>query len=684
MSEVLYRPVTMVKGVGEELAGELAGLGICTVKDMLEYFPYRYEDYRIRDLSEVADGDKITVKGVVYGAPNLRFFSKNKSRLAVKVMVDRVMVTAVWFNRAFIKQQLTPGREVLLTGKWDRARLHISVQEHHIGESAKQELEQTIQPVYSGAGGLTSKRIRKLIVQAFKQYGNEIVEIIPATLVAKYKLMPRRQALMEIHFPDGTDSGRLARRRLAFEELFLFQLKLQIYRHIQRQEKHGIAFAFSMQEINQYISALPFSFTTAQKRVVDEILADMRSLQAMNRLLQGDVGSGKTVVASVALFAAVRAGYQAAMMVPTEILAEQHLKSLRELLTPQGMEVALLTGSMTARQRRDVLAQLQMGLVDVVVGTHALIQDNVFFKKLGLIITDEQHRFGVEQRRILREKGMDPDVLYMTATPIPRTLAITAFGDLDVSTIDELPAGRKPVETHWARHNMFERVLRFVEQELAKGRQAYVICPLIEESEKLDLQNAMDVHAQLTHFFKQYRVGLMHSRLSSAEKEDVMNQFGSNDIHVLVSTTVVEVGVNVPNATIMVIYDAERFGLSQLHQLRGRVGRGEHQAYCILIADPKTEVGKERMKVMTETNDGFEVSRRDLELRGPGDFFGTKQSGLPDFKIADMIQDYKALEVARTEATNLVGDPHFWENPEYGPLREYLKSQGILQGKILD
>lgn len=405
----------------------------------------------------------------------------------------------------------------------------------------------------------------------------------------------------------------------------------------------------------------------------------------MNRLLQGDVGSGKTVVAAVALYASWTAGYQGALMVPTEILAEQHASSLQALLGQVGLEVALLTSSVKGKKRKELLERLENGEINILIGTHALIQDEVQFHRLGLVITDEQHRFGVEQRRILREKGIAPDVLFMTATPIPRTLAITAFGEMDVSIIDELPAGRKMIETYWAKHEMLERVLGFVEKELSKGRQAYVICPLIEESEKLDVQNAIDVYHMLTDYYQsKFHVGLMHGRLHPDEKEQVMKEFSSNQIQVLVSTTVVEVGVNVPNATIMVIYDAERFGLSQLHQLRGRVGRGEDQSYCFLLANPKTDVGKERMKIMTETNDGFLLSEKDLELRGPGDFFGKKQSGLPEFKVADMVHDYRALEVARNDAQLLINQEDFWTNDEYTQLRNYIEKSGVLAGEKLD
>jgi ATP-dependent DNA helicase RecG len=372
-------------------------------------------------------------------------------------------------------------------------------------------------------------------------------------------------------------------------------------------------------------------------------------------------------------------------MVPTEILAEQHAESLKEMLGPFGVNCELLTSSVKGKHRKELLTQLARGEIDVLIGTHALIQDEVGFQRLGLVITDEQHRFGVEQRRVLREKGENPDVLFMTATPIPRTLAITVFGEMDVSIIDEMPAGRKAVETYWAKQEMLERVLAFMEKELRKGRQGYVICPLIEESEKLDVQNAIDVHSTLTHYFQnRFKTGLMHGRLTSDEKEAVMTQFKANEVQVLVSTTVIEVGVNVPNATIMVIYDAERFGLSQLHQLRGRVGRGGEQSYCILLADPKSEVGKERMKIMTETTDGFVLSEKDLELRGPGDFFGKKQSGVPEFKVADMVHDYRALETARQDAAMLIESKAFWTDEEYAQLRIELEKSGVMAGEKLD
>ncbi|MEG0260844.1 MAG: ATP-dependent DNA helicase RecG, partial [Lysinibacillus sp.] len=405
------------------------------------------------------------------------------------------------------------------------------------------------------------------------------------------------------------------RRRFAYEELLHFQLRIQALRKVRKDSEHGVSIQYDLLKLRDFIESLPYELTGAQKRVVNEICKDLKEPHRMNRLLQGDVGSGKTVVAAIGLYAAVTAGFQGALMAPTEILAEQHVESLAQWFAPFGVTIALLSGSTKAKERRLLLEALQKGEIDILIGTHALIQPTVIFKNLGFVITDEQHRFGVEQRRVLRDKGENPDVLFMTATPIPRTLAITAFGEMDVSMIDEMPAGRKEIETHWIKKEQLGSVLSKLELELASGRQAYAICPLIEESDKLDVQNAVDIYEQLTaHFTGKYKVGLMHGRLHSDEKDAVMRAFSEGEIHVLVSTTVVEVGVNVRNATMMVVYDAERFGLAQLHQLRGRVGRGEHQSYCVLIADPKSDEGKERMQSMTETNDGFRLAEKDLEL----------------------------------------------------------------------
>lgn len=682
MSNFLNESVLNVKGIGPETQTALELMGLFTVGDLLEHIPYRYEDYRLKDLEEVKHDERVTIQGIVHSAPVASYFGRKKSRVTVRVLVDRYLLTAVFFNQPYVKSKLSLGTQVTLTGKWDKHRQTLTVNEMKAGDATRAE---ELKPLYHTKGEITTKALQRYIQNAFKQYEHELYENLPSSIRDRYKLLPRKETLKKLHFPSNFEDVKQARRRMVYEEFLHFQLKMQALRKYERENSKGIEHSYDEQALETFIQGLPFPLTNAQKRVVDEITDDLRSPYRMNRLLQGDVGSGKTVVAAIALYAATLSGYQGALMVPTEILAEQHESGLKSLLEPVGLKVALLTSSVKGKQRKLLLEDLREGTIDILIGTHALIQDEVDFHKLGLVITDEQHRFGVEQRRILREKGEAPDVLFMTATPIPRTLAITAFGEMDVSIIDELPAGRKRIETYWVKHNMIDRVLGFIEKELLKGRQAYVICPLIEESEKLDFQNAIDVHMMLSHTFApRYSVGLMHGRLSSDEKEDVMKAFSANEHHILVSTTVVEVGVNVPNATIMVIYDAERFGLSQLHQLRGRVGRGAEQSYCILLADPKSEAGKERMTIMTETNDGFVLSEKDLELRGPGDFFGKKQSGLPEFKIADMVHDYRALEVARQDAVTLINSKTFWESDEYKLLRETVLQSGALAGEKLD
>jgi ATP-dependent DNA helicase RecG len=683
-SEPLKQSVEAVKGVGEERAQDLSQLGIETIGDLLLFLPYRYEDRRIQDLAEAKHDERITIEGVVQSEAIVRFFGRKKSRLTVKVLVDRFLVTAVLFNRHFAKKQFSIGKEVILTGKLDKHRMHITVQDYRFTKQEQSHSDEGLIPVYSVSASISIAYLRKIIGQALKQFSTLIPEIIPISLIEQYKLMPRHQAIQTLHNPNNYEEVKWAKRRMIYEEFFLFQLKMNALRKIRRESQEGTAQLYDKQKIDSFSASLPFTLTKAQGKVLEQILRDISSPFAMNRLLQGDVGSGKTIVAAISLYASITAGHQGALMVPTEILAEQHYESLSQIYKEHNVNIALLTGSTKTKERREILADLQMGMIDLVVGTHALIQENVYFQSLGLVIIDEQHRFGVGQRRKLRQKGMAPDVLFMTATPIPRTLAITAFGDLDVSVIDQLPAGRKPVETYWVRNDMFDRVTHFIHKELDKGRQAYFICPLIEESEKLDLQNAIDLHAQLTQILPQHCIGLMHGRLSTVEKDEVMREFTSNHIHVLVSTTVVEVGVNVPNATLMIVQDAERFGLSQLHQLRGRVGRGAEQSFCILIAEPKTEVGKERMKIMQATNDGFEVAQKDLELRGPGDFFGKKQSGLPEFKIADMIHDYRTLEVAREDGFRLIESPEFWTDPVYMKLRAYLKEEGVLDSEKID
>ncbi|MBB6735843.1 ATP-dependent DNA helicase RecG [Cohnella zeiphila] len=675
-------PVQKLRGVSSQKAGELHALGVSSVGDLLEYYPFRYEDYRIRTLQEMKDGEKVTVQGTVTTLASLQRYGRT-ARLLCRVTVEGMLITAVWFNRAFLKDQLTIGREITLTGKWDQRRRQLTVAESEFPDRGAAKTG-TLQPVYSVGGSLTQAWMRKKIGEALDQYGDRIPELLPEELLERHRLVPRREAVLRLHRPENTTAGQEGRRRMVYEELFLFELKLQAYRAASRKQPDGIAHPISSDEIRSFVAALPFELTESQKKVINEIAYDMKRPYAMNRLLQGDVGSGKTVVSAVALYASVRAGYQGALMVPTEILAEQHARSLGKLFEPYGIQVGLLTGSLTDRKRKDILASLQMGLTDIVIGTHALIQDDVVFRKLGLVVTDEQHRFGVNQRSILRKKGLHPDVLAMTATPIPRTLAITVFGDMDVSTIRERPKGRQPVKTYWVKHDMMDRVLSLIRKEAELGRQTFFICPLIEESEKLDVQNAIDLHAQLRQALPELAIGLLHGRMSSAEKEEAMATFAAGSTNVLVSTTVIEVGVDVPNATLMIVMDAERFGLSQLHQLRGRVGRSDLPSYCVLIADPKSENGQERMKAMTDTDDGFEIARRDLELRGPGEFFGTKQSGVPEFRVANLMEDFETLEQARDDAAELTAKPEFWTSSSYAGLRDYLHREALFAGEPLD
>lgn len=682
MASDLTQPVTELSGVGKAAAENLESMKIHTVEDLIWTFPYRHEDFRLKDLAETPHNERVTVEGRVESVPTVLFLGNKKSRLQVQMLAGRHLIKVVFFNQAYLKNKLEPGMMITVTGKWDRGRQVINGTSVNFGD---QNERADFEPVYSVKGKLSQKKFRHFMRQALDLYGDQITETLPIELLEKYKLSSIQKALEGIHFPKNLDETKQSRRRFVYEELLQFQLKIQALRKSRKEDEQGTIIHYDLEKLKSFFETLPYELTGAQKRVVNEICKDLLVPHRMNRLLQGDVGSGKTVVAAAMLYAAVTAGFQGALMAPTEILAEQHADNFSEWLEPLGIQMALLTGSTKTKARREILERLATGEIDIVMGTHALIQPDVIFKRLGLVITDEQHRFGVEQRRILKEKGENPDVLFMTATPIPRTLSITAFGEMDVSIIDELPAGRKEIETHWLKHEQFNQVLQKLEAELSAGRQAYVICPLIEESDKLDVQNAVDVFQQLsTVFHNKYNVGLMHGRLHSNEKDAVMREFSEGNLQVLVSTTVVEVGVNVPNATFMVIYDAERFGLAQLHQLRGRVGRGEHQSYCILLADPKSDEGKERMISMVEMTDGFRLAEKDLELRGPGDFFGRKQSGLPEFKVADLVHDYRALETARQDAVQLVSDEEFWTHDRYANLRKTLEQSGVLDGERID
>lgn len=661
--------MSILKGVGEKFQNDLALMGIYTVWDLLHYFPFRYNISEVKPLSELVHDDQVTIVGKVIHDPILTHYGRKKSRLTFNVQVEQAAVKAVMFNRGFAKKQLPKETIVTLHGKWDAHRLQITVSHYQVGEP---KTGVTIEPFYSVKGEVKQGKLKSTIKQCVEQYSDELEEILPENYLRQYKLPVRKDAIRTLHFPESRQHLKHARRRLTYEELLLFQLKMAHLKQRNKTEIGGTKQIYDQEKVDEFVTELPFSLTNAQRQALAEILADMDAPIQMNRLLQGDVGSGKTAVAAICLYASITAGFQGALMVPTEILAEQHFQSVTELLGSR-IHLALLTSQVKGKTRKTLIEQVQNNEIDLLIGTHSLLQDEVQFNNLGLVIIDEQHRFGVEQRRTLREKGLVPDVLFMTATPIPRTLAITAFGDMDVSIIDELPKGRKEIETYWVKENMLERVLKFIEKKIEQGEQAYIVSPLIEESEAFDYQNAVDLYNQLTTYYPPHiKIGLLHGRMPNDEKEMMMNRFIANDIHILVSTTVIEVGVNVPNATVMVIYDAERFGLSQLHQLRGRVGRGDQQSYCILIADPKGEVGKARMRIMTETNDGFRLSEEDLKLRGPGDFFGKKQSGLPEFKVADMVHDYRALEVARQDAMEIIANGWLKSDPAYEALHAHL------------
>lgn len=653
--------IDKLAGVGEKRAANLNQLGIYTIEDLLSYYPFRYEDIQEKEFSEIQDQEKVTLKGLVVSPAVVSRYGYKKTRLNFRMMQNHAVINVTLFNQPYLKDKIVLSEEIAVYGKWDAKRKALTGLKILASKNEDEELA----PIYHVNKKIRQSSLVQLIRLGFNTYGQSVQETLPNYLLEKYHLLPRGQAMLGMHFPKDKNESHQAKRRIVFEEFFLFQLKMQGLKQQEKSEKNGLSISYDVVRLKSFIAKLPFELTTAQKRVTNEICRDMLSPKHMQRLLQGDVGSGKTIVAALALYATMTAKYQGALMVPTEILAQQHMESFQQLFDPLEVKTALLTGSTKTKERREILTQLADGSLDILIGTHALIQEDVVFANLGLVITDEQHRFGVNQRKILREKGLKPDVLFMTATPIPRTLAITAYGEMDVSLIDEMPAGRIPIDTQWIRSPQLDSALDWAEKELQKHHQMYVICPLIEESEALDVKNATDIFEHMsTRFAPNYQVGLLHGKMKNCEKDAIMQQFKENELQILVSTTVIEVGVNVPNATIMLIMDADRFGLAQLHQLRGRVGRGTFASYCVLVANPKNEMGVERMKIMTETNNGFVLSERDLALRGPGEVFGARQSGIPQFVVGDLVNDFPILEVARQEASNLWKVPEWWQQAD--------------------
>ena len=665
----LHQPLSVLPGIGPKSAEKYKKLGIETVEDLLLYFPFRYEDFKSKNVLDLEDGEKAVVSGIVATPASVQYYGYKRNRLRFTIKQGELVLAVSFFNQPYLADKIELGQTVAVFGKWDKAKGALT------GMKLLAQVEDDLQPVYRLSQGVSQSALVKVIKTAFEAGLDQLLEEnLPQILMDKYHLLSRRQAVRAMHFPKDFEEYKQALRRVKFEELLFFQLQLQVLKEENRSVGQGIVLDWDEKKLKALQAKLPFTLTEAQERSLNEILADMRSPHHMNRLLQGDVGSGKTVVAGLAMYAAVTAGKQAALMVPTEILAEQHLQSLTSLFP--SLRILLLTGSLKAAERRDRLELIQTGQVDLIVGTHALIQEGVRFHDLGLVIIDEQHRFGVAQRRILREKGQNPDVLMMTATPIPRTLAITAFGDMDVSIIDQMPAGRKEIITRWVKHQQLNLVLDWLVKEIQKGSQAYVISPLIEESEALDLKNAIALEEELIAYFgDRARIALLHGKMKGEEKEAIMQAFKQGEIDLLVSTTVIEVGVNVPNATVMIIMDADRFGLSQLHQLRGRVGRGDKQSYAVLVANPKTESGKRRMKIMTETTNGFVLAEEDLKLRGSGEIFGTRQSGIPEFQVANLIEDYPILEEARKVAVQVVTTPNWREHPDWHCLSLHLEQK---------
>jgi len=671
--------VRFVKGVGEALAQVLAKLNIYTVFDLLMHLPRRYEDRtHFRTLSQVVPGEAVTVHGSIVAVDNV---SPRPKMTITKVIIDDGTGTLelVWFNQPYLKDKFLKmrGQDIVAYGVVQQAPYHYQMQtpEWEPLTDSDPLAAHRIVPVYPLTEGLPQSRLRRIMYNALQTYEPVLVDCLPAELRRRLNLMPFAEAVRNAHFPESMEHLERARRRLIFEEFYLLQLHIAQRKIAETTGAPGIRFRIDKEVLWRKLHEIvPFDLTNAQRRVIEEIWSDMAREYPMNRLLQGDVGSGKTIVAAAAILACVENGYQAAVMVPTEILAEQHFIVLSRLFRKLGIIVDLAVGSLTQRGKKSVRERIATGITQVAVGTHALIQEGVEFRKLGLVIIDEQHRFGVLQRAALREKGENPDVLVMTATPIPRTLTMTLYGDLDLSIIDELPPGRRPVKTHRKRAHQRAQVYEAVRKLIQQGQQAYVVCPLITESEKLQVKAAEELAKHLQEeVFPELRVGLLHGQMKPMEKEEIMERFRAGEIDILVSTTVIEVGVDVPNASVMVIEDAERFGLAQLHQLRGRVGRGAHQSYCILISDSNGEDANRRLDVLVRTNDGFVIAEEDLRLRGPGEIYGTRQSGVPSLRVADILRDAELLELARQEAFNTVrADPEL-KQPQHRLLQSAMQ-----------
>ncbi len=650
----LYDKISSIKGIGAQRAEKLSSLGVETVRDMLYYFPSSVEDRRIKKkVCELLDGEIACISAVVGAQPSVQWIRKGFTVYSLPLRDDTGVIIAQFYNNPYVMKNFKVGSYYNFFGKiehkFGKKKIITPIYEPY----GVNNVTNNIVPIYRLTKNLTQKVMVSTIKDCLEIAGDSIEDFLPKSIAEKYKLCRADFAIRNIHFPTSYENYESARNRLAFEELFMLSLALNMRKSISKGVK---VTPFSDADISPITSLFPFSFTSAQQKVISEIISDFKSSSPMNRLVQGDVGSGKTAVGTVSLYLTVKNGFQGAFMAPTSILARQHFESVAPLFEALGYKCALLIGSMTKKEKTEVYEKLENGEIDIVIGTHALFQENVSFKNLRLVVTDEQHRFGVKQRGALRAKGDNPHILVMTATPIPRTLALIIYGDLDISIINELPPGRQKVDTFCIGENIRERMYSFIRKEVTLNHKVYIVCPMVEENEELELKSAVSYRDKLANdIFPEFKIGLVHGKMKDSEKDEVMNAFAFGDTDILVSTTVIEVGVNVPSATLMIIENAERFGLSQLHQLRGRVGRGKDKSYCILVPSSFDEDIKKRMDIMTKTNDGFVISQTDLNLRGPGEFFGTRQHGLPPLKISSLL-DMETLKKSSDAVADLLND----------------------------
>ncbi len=665
--------VRYAKGVGPKLAQKLNRLGIETISDLIHYYPRRYIDRsNITSISDVKVGEEATVIGVVKKTTKSVTPRQHKRILTVDIFDGTGYVSAVWFNQPYHANRLQPGTEVAFSGKvvFSYQKLQIVNPFYDILRGKDDPVHTSrIVPIHPATSGLTSTMIRRLIKNVLDN-APAIPDALPEDTIRNRRFLPLKKVLDQIHFPDDMAAVYKARQRLIFDELFFLELGLGLRKKRLETTEKGIAHEIESDLVDEFLSNLPFEMTESQKKVLKEIQKDMTRPSPMHRLLLGEVGSGKTVVAVAALLTAVQGGYQGAIMAPTEVLSEQHNLKLKEMI-PVAVKVAILLGSQRAKEKNDVLEAIATGKVDLVIGTHALIQEGTIFNNLGLVVVDEQHRFGVRQRISLRQKGQMPDMLVMTATPIPRTLAHTLYGDLDVSILDELPKGRQKIETIVVDQSHRKDAYELIKQQIKLGHQAYIICPLVDESDKLQVKAATQEAERLkSEVFPEFKIGLIHGQVDSKEKDTVMKDFRDGESNILIATTVIEVGIDIPNVTVMLIEDAERFGLSQLHQLRGRIGRGQHKSFCVLFTDPVTDEARERMQAIENMSDGFDLAEEDLRIRGEGQLFGPRQSGLPDLRIASIVRDAKVLSDARNEAFNLIDKDPDLSLPSHKKMRQ--------------